>query len=45
MEEGSTVLGEYAYNGMGQRMTKTVGTNTTVFHYGFDGNIIGESAI
>jgi RHS repeat-associated protein len=43
VEEGGTVLGEYAYNGLGQRITKTVGGNTTVFHYDFDGNIIGES--
>ena len=43
VEEGSTVLGEYAYNGLGQRITKTVGGTTTVFHHDFDGNIIGES--
>ena len=43
VEEDSTVLGEYAYNGLGQRITKTVGGTTTVFHYDFDGNIICES--
>jgi RHS repeat-associated protein len=38
--------GEYAYNALGQRASKTVhgtATVTTVFHYDFDGNIIGES--
>jgi len=44
VEESGSILGEYAYNGMGQRITKTIGMNTTVFHYDFDGNIIGESA-
>ena len=43
VEEGSDVLGEYGYNGLGQRITKTVGGTTTVFHYDFDDKIIGES--
>ena len=41
-EEDSNVLGQYTYNGLGQRVTKVAGV-TTVFHYDFDGNIIGES--
>ena len=43
VEEDSTVLGEYTYNGIGQRVIKTVGGVTTVFHYDFDGNLIAES--
>jgi RHS repeat-associated protein len=43
VEENSTVLGEYTYNGMGQRVVKTASGSTTVFHYDFIGNIIGES--
>jgi len=43
VEEDSTVLGEYTYNGLGQRVIKDVGGVTTVFHYDFKGNIIGES--
>ena len=43
VEESNIVLVEYAYNGLGQRITKTAGGTTTVFHYDFDGNIIGES--
>jgi YD repeat-containing protein len=38
--------GEYTYNALGQRASKTVhGTNTvvTIFHYDFDGNIFAES--
>ena len=41
-EEDSNVLGQYTYNGLGQRVTKVAGVST-VFHYDFDGNIIGES--
>jgi RHS repeat-associated protein len=41
--EDSVTLGEYVYNGLGQRITKEVDSATTVFHYDFDGNIIGES--
>ena len=43
VEEGGAVLGEYTYNGLGQRVIKTAGGVTTVFLYDFDGNIIGES--
>jgi RHS repeat-associated protein len=43
VEEDSVVLGEYTYNGLGQRIKKQVNGVTTIFHYDFDGNIIGES--
>ncbi len=40
---GGTVVGEYTYNGAGQRAVKTAGGQTTVFHYDQAGNLIGES--
>jgi len=43
VEEDSVILGEYTYNGLGQRIIKEVDGVTTIFHYDFDGNIIGES--
>ena len=43
VEEDSATLGEYTYNGLGQRIIKEADGNTTIFHYDFDGNIIGES--
>lgn len=43
VEENGGVLGEYTYNGLGQRVIKTAGGVTTVFHYDFNGNIIAES--
>jgi RHS repeat-associated protein len=43
VEENSNTLGEYVYNGLGQRMIKTANGVTKVFHYDFNGNIIGES--
>lgn len=43
VEKDSTVIGEYKYNGSGQRVKKTVDGATTIFHYDFDGKIIGES--
>jgi RHS repeat-associated protein len=43
VEENGQTLGEYVYNGLGQRIKKTAGGSTTVFHYDFDGNIIAES--
>ena len=42
-EDGSTILGEYTYNGEGQRIIKITADGTTVFIYDFDGNIIAES--
>ena len=41
--ENSTVLGEYTYNGNGQRIKKTAGDDTIIFHYDIFGNMIGES--
>jgi RHS repeat-associated protein len=43
VEENSTILGEYVYNGFGQRVKKTVNGVTTIFLYDFDGNLIAES--
>ena len=42
--EGTTVLGEYVYNAKGQRVKKTVGEQTTLYHYDLQGNLIAESA-
>jgi len=41
-DQGTTV-GEYVYNGKGQRIKKTVGADTTIYHYDLAGNLIGES--
>ena len=38
-----TVLGDYVYNGMGQRIVKTTAEITRVFHYDLAGNLIAES--
>jgi len=43
VEDGLDILGEYTYNGLGQRQMKEAGGVATVFHYDFDGNIIAES--
>jgi RHS repeat-associated protein len=43
VEENSTILGEYVYNGLGQRVIKTADGVTTIFIYDFDGNLIAES--
>lgn len=45
VEEGANVLGEYTYNGLGQRVKKDVEGVETVFLYDFDGNIIAESSL
>ncbi len=42
VEEGLDILGEYTYNGSGQRQIKEVAGVETVFHYDFGGNIIAE---
>jgi len=44
VEDDVNIIGEYTYNGLGQRIVKTVGAETTVFHYGFDDKIIAESS-
>ncbi len=41
--EDSTTLGDYVYNGNGQRIRKAAGADTTVYHYDRFGNLIGES--
>ncbi len=41
-DQGTTV-GEYVYNGKGQRIKKTTGGDTTIYHYDLAGNLIGES--
>ena len=41
--ENSEVLGEYVYNGNGQRIKKTAEEKTFVYHYDLFGNLIGES--
>ena len=43
VEDDAVVIGEYGYNGAGQRITKTAGGATTVYHYDFDGKLLGES--
>ncbi|MCK4541357.1 MAG: RHS repeat protein [Spirochaetales bacterium] len=43
VEEDANILGEYTYNGLGQRIIKEVDGITTIFHYDFNGNIIAES--
>jgi len=43
VEEDSVTLGEYTYNGLGQRIIKEADGVTTIFLYDFDGNIIAES--
>ncbi|MBI5050293.1 MAG: RHS domain-containing protein [Nitrospirae bacterium] len=37
------VLGEYIYNGNGQRVKKTIDGQTTIFHYDLQGMLIAES--
>jgi len=41
-DQGTTV-GEYVYNGKGQRIKKTVDADITIYHYDLAGNLIGES--
>jgi RHS repeat-associated protein len=43
VEEVGSTIAEYTYNGLGQRVTKTVGGATTVFHYDLNGKLIAES--
>jgi RHS repeat-associated protein len=43
VEENGTTLGEYIYNGLGQKVIKTANDVTTVFYYDFNGNMIAES--
>jgi len=41
-KEGATIA-EYTYNALGQRVSKEVDGNTTLFHYDFSGKLIAES--
>jgi YD repeat-containing protein len=43
VEEQGSILGEYVYNGLGQRVIKEVNAESTLFHYDFNGNLIAES--
>ena len=43
VKDNSDILGEYTYNGLGQRVIKEADGVTTIFHYDFDGNLIAES--
>ena len=38
-----SLVGEYTYNGSGQRVVKRDAGETKIFHYDKDGNLIGES--
>ena len=40
---GETILGEYQYNGFGERVKKTAGGATTLYVYDFEGNLIAET--
>ncbi|MEJ2285993.1 MAG: RHS repeat-associated core domain-containing protein, partial [Desulfobacterales bacterium] len=42
VKKNTDVIGEYVYNGLGQRATKSTGGITNIFLYDFDGNIIAE---
>ncbi len=39
----STILGQYTYNALGQRIKKIIDGATVIFHYDFDGRVIGET--
>ncbi len=43
VEEDGDTLGEYVYNGLGQRVTKEVDGITIVYHYDLNGKLIAES--
>jgi RHS repeat-associated protein len=43
VEQGANNVATYWYNGLGQRVIKQVGANTTVYHYDLDGKLIAES--
>jgi len=44
VRQGSTLLGEYAYDGLGRRSKKTVSGTSTYFHYDRQGNLIAETS-
>jgi RHS repeat-associated protein len=41
--ENSVTLGEYTYNGMGQRIKKVADSVTTIYHYDRFGDLVAES--
>jgi len=43
VEEDASTVAEYTYNGLGQRVIKTVDGTTTVFYYDLTGKLIAES--
>ena len=43
VSDTSTVLGEYTYNGKGQRVKKVADGRTTIYHYDLTGNLIQET--
>ena len=40
---GSTVTAEYAYDAFGRRVKKTAGSEITLYHYDYSGNLICET--
>jgi len=45
VEQGAVTLGEYAYDGLGRRVKKTVSGTITHFHYDQAGNLIAETNV
>jgi RHS repeat-associated protein len=45
VKKNTDIIGEYDYNGLGQRVTKTASGTTTLFLYDFEGNIIAEGQL
>ena len=43
VEEGTEVLGEYTYNGLGQRVVKEVDGQSTIFLYDMNGKLVAEA--
>jgi len=43
VEENGTTLGEYVYNGVGQRIKKVTQAETRIFHYDLSGHLIAET--
>jgi RHS repeat-associated protein len=44
VEQGGSTLGSYKYNGLNQRVSKSVDGVTTLFVHDFDNNIVAEAA-
>ena len=41
--QGTTLVGEYTYNGAGQRIKKVAQAETRIFHYDLQGHLIAET--